>query len=57
MRMVGSMLDQNKDGSSIDDLQRMAAKFFKYVRPNWKAYGELTCPRSYWTDPARAQPR
>ncbi len=29
MGMLGSMLDQNKDGSSIDDLQRMAAKFFK----------------------------
>ena len=29
MSMLGSMLDQNKDGSSIDDLQRMAAKFFK----------------------------
>lgn len=29
MSMLGSMLDQNKDGSSIDDLQRLAAKFFK----------------------------
>ena len=29
MGMLGSMLDQNQDGSSIDDLQRMAAKFFK----------------------------
>lgn len=29
MSMLGSMLDQNKDGSSLDDLQRMAAKFFK----------------------------
>ena len=29
MSMLGSMLDQNKDGSSIDDIQRMAAKFFK----------------------------
>ena len=29
MSMLGSMLDQNKDGSSIDDLQRMAANFFK----------------------------
>ena len=29
MSMLGSMLDQNKDGSSIDDLQRMAASFFK----------------------------
>src|SRR5688572_19093457 len=29
MSMLGSMLDQNKDGSSMDDLQRMAAKFFK----------------------------
>jgi len=29
MSMLGSMLDQNKDGSAIDDLQRMAAKFFK----------------------------
>ena len=28
MSMLGSMLDQNKDGSSMDDLQRMAAKFF-----------------------------
>ena len=28
MGMLGSMLDQNKDGSSMDDLQRMAAKFF-----------------------------
>jgi hypothetical protein len=29
MDMLGSMLDQNKDGSSMDDLQRMAANFFK----------------------------
>jgi len=29
MSMLGSMLDQNKDGSSIDDLQRIAANFFK----------------------------
>lgn len=29
MGMLSSMLDQNQDGSSIDDLQRMAAKFFK----------------------------
>lgn len=29
MSMLGSMLDQNKDGSSMDDLQRMAASFFK----------------------------
>ena len=29
MRMLSSMLDQNKDGSSMDDLQRMAASFFK----------------------------
>jgi hypothetical protein len=29
MSMLGSMLDQNKDGSSVDDLQRLAAKFFK----------------------------
>lgn len=29
MSMLGSMLDQNQDGSAIDDLQRMAAKFFK----------------------------
>ena len=29
MGMLGSMLDQNKDGSSMDDLQRMAASFFK----------------------------
>jgi len=27
--MLGSMLDQNKDGSTMDDLQRMAANFFK----------------------------
>ena len=27
--MLGSMLDQNKDGSAMDDLQRMAAGFFK----------------------------
>lgn len=29
MSMLGSMLDQNKDGSSMDDLQRLAANFFK----------------------------
>ena len=29
MDMLGSMLDQNKDGSAMDDLQRMAANFFK----------------------------
>lgn len=29
MNMLSSMLDQNKDGSSMDDLQRMAASFFK----------------------------
>ena len=29
MSVLSSMLDQNKDGSSIDDLQRMAANFFK----------------------------
>ncbi|MCA1578680.1 MAG: DUF937 domain-containing protein [Acidobacteria bacterium] len=29
MSVLSSMLDQNKDGSSMDDLQRMAAKFFK----------------------------
>jgi hypothetical protein len=29
MGALGSMLDQNKDGSSIDDLQRLAANFFK----------------------------
>lgn len=29
MSMLNSMLDQNKDGSSIDDLQRLAAGFFK----------------------------
>ncbi len=29
MGMLSSMLDQNKDGSSLDDLQRMAASFFK----------------------------
>lgn len=29
MSMLSSMLDQNKDGSSIDDLQRLAAGFFK----------------------------
>jgi hypothetical protein len=29
MNMLGSMLDQNKDGSAMDDLQRMAANFFK----------------------------
>jgi len=29
MSMLSSMLDQNKDGRSLDDLQRMAASFFK----------------------------
>ena len=29
MGMLGSMLDQNKDGSAMDDLQSMAARFFK----------------------------
>lgn len=29
MSMLSSMLDQNKDGSSMDDLQRLAAGFFK----------------------------
>ena len=29
MSALSSMLDQNKDGSSMDDLQRMAASFFK----------------------------
>ena len=29
MSMLNSMLDQNNDGSSMDDLQRMAATFFK----------------------------
>jgi hypothetical protein len=29
MSVLSSMLDQNKDGSSMDDLQRMAARFFK----------------------------
>jgi hypothetical protein len=29
MSMLSSMLDQNKDGSSMDDLQRLAASFFK----------------------------
>lgn len=29
MSMLNSLLDQNKDGSSMDDLQRMAASFFK----------------------------
>lgn len=29
MNVLSSMLDQNKDGSSMDDLQRMAANFFK----------------------------
>ncbi len=29
MSMLGSKLDQNKDGSTMDDLQRMAANFFK----------------------------
>jgi len=27
--MLGSMLDQNQDGSAMDDLQRMAANFFR----------------------------
>ena len=29
MSMLSSMLDQNKDGSAMDDLQRLAAGFFK----------------------------
>ena len=29
MSMLSSLLDQNKDGSSMDDLQRMAASFFR----------------------------
>ena len=29
MSMLNSMLDQNNDGSSMDDLQRMAASFFR----------------------------
>ncbi|HSE19628.1 MAG TPA: DUF937 domain-containing protein [Pyrinomonadaceae bacterium] len=29
MSMLNSMLDQNQDGSSMDDLKRMAASFFK----------------------------
>jgi hypothetical protein len=29
MNMLNSMLDQNNDGSSLDDLKRMAASFFK----------------------------
>ena len=29
MGMLGSMLDQNNDGSAMDDLQRLAAGFFK----------------------------
>lgn len=29
MSMLSSMLDQNKDGSPMDDLQRIAASFFK----------------------------
>ena len=29
MSVLSSMLDQNKDGSSMDDLKRMAARFFK----------------------------
>ena len=29
LSMLSSMLDQNKDGSSMDDIQRMAANFFK----------------------------
>ena len=28
MNILSSMLDQNKDGSAMDDIQRMAAKFF-----------------------------
>jgi hypothetical protein len=29
MGMLSSMLDQNKDGNTMDDLSRMAANFFK----------------------------
>jgi len=29
MGMLGSMLDQNQDGSAMDDLQRMAASYFR----------------------------
>jgi hypothetical protein len=29
MSMLGSMLDRNQDGSAMDDLQRMAARFLK----------------------------
>ena len=29
MGMLGSMLDQNKDGSAVDDVQRLAANLFK----------------------------
>jgi hypothetical protein len=29
MSMLNSMLDQNKDGSSLDDIRRMAANFWK----------------------------
>jgi hypothetical protein len=29
MGMLSSMMDQNKDGSALDDLQRLAAGFFK----------------------------
>lgn len=29
MSALSAMLDQNKDGSSMDDLQRLAARFFK----------------------------
>ena len=29
MGMLSSMLDQNQDGSAVDDLQRLAANFFK----------------------------
>ena len=29
MGMLGSMLDQNKDGSAMDDLWRVAGNFFK----------------------------
>jgi hypothetical protein len=31
--MLGSMLDQNKDGSTMDDLQRMAANFLQISEP------------------------
>ena len=29
MSMLTSMLDRNKDGSAMDDLQHMAGNFFK----------------------------